>query len=83
MTEDPPAVTVYRRPGCPYCVALVAGLKVRGVPFASIDVWQDPEASAFVRAQSGGNETVPVVVVGDRVLVNPGARAVARLVDGG
>jgi len=35
------------------------------------DIWSDPDAAARVRAATGGDETVPTVVVGERALVNP------------
>ncbi len=75
----PPVVTVYLRPGCPYCGLLRRGLKRAGVPTHEIDIWKDPEAAAYVRAHADGNETVPTVVVGDSVLVNPPARTVVSL----
>lgn len=71
-----PEIVVYRRPGCGYCMALTLGLKRRGVRYESIDIWKDPDAAAFVREHAGGNETVPTVVIGERILVNPSARQV-------
>lgn len=78
----PGAVTVYVRPGCPYCVSLRRRLRRSGVHFDEVDIWQDPEAAAFVRSVAGGNETVPTVVVGDHALVNPAARQVLQLAGG-
>jgi len=78
--EAPEAsVTVYRRPGCPYCAQLRRGLRRAGVPCTEVDIWEDPEAAAFVRAHAGGNETVPTVDVAGTVLVNPPAQRVAEL----
>ena len=75
-TSVPPAVVVYWRPGCPYCARLRWSLRRSRVASEWIDIWSDPHAAAFVRSRNGGNETVPTVVVGDVVLVNPGARQV-------
>ena len=75
-------VTVYTRPGCPYCFMLRRGLRRRGVPFTEVNIWADADAAAAVRAVADGNETVPTVHVGDRWLVNPGAREVQRLARG-
>jgi glutaredoxin-like protein len=75
-------VTVYTRPGCPYCFMLRRGLRRRGLPFTEVNIWEDPAAAAAVRAVAEGNETVPTVHVGDRWLVNPRAREVERLARG-
>jgi glutaredoxin-like protein len=82
MSEpDDTAILMYRRPGCPYCVTLSAGLRLRGVPFRTVDIWQDPDAAAFVRSHARGHETVPTVAIGDTVLVNPSARQVIAHLD--
>lgn len=78
-TVDTPGsdlVTVYWRPGCPYCAALRRGLRRAGLPTAEVNIWTDPEAAAMVRAIAGGNETVPTVVVAGTGLVNPKVRTV-------
>lgn len=79
-TEASTEVVVYSRPGCPYCTMLRTGLKLRGVPFREVNIWQDPEAAAFVRSVARGNETVPTVSIGEVSLVNPSAKEVAALV---
>ena len=71
MTMADSPVTVYWRPGCPYCMSLRRGLRRAGLPVTEVDIWSDPEAAAKVRVIAGGNETVPTVVVGDKNLVNP------------
>lgn len=76
-------VTVYWRPGCPFCAMLRAGLRRHDVEFTEVDIWQDPDAAAFVRSVARGNETVPTVTVGTVSLVNPSAREVAALVGAG
>ena len=72
-------VTVYWRPGCPFCGSLRRGLRRAGVATEEIDIWSDPQARAFVRAHADGTETVPTVDVAGTVLVNPSARRVAAL----
>ncbi|MHB1505010.1 MAG: glutaredoxin domain-containing protein [Acidimicrobiales bacterium] len=69
-------VTVYWRPGCPYCAALRRGLRRAGLPTAEVNIWTEPEAAAIVRSIAGGNETVPTVVVAGTGLVNPKVRTV-------
>jgi len=74
-----PDVIVYWRPGCPFCRSLRRGLKRAGLPTHEIDIWSDPEGAAFVRTHADGNETVPTVVIGESVLVNPPTRRVVAL----
>jgi glutaredoxin len=70
--------TVYWRPGCPFCLTLRLGLRLTRTPHQLVNVREDPDASAFVRRHNGGDELVPTVVVGDRVLSNPSLREVRR-----
>jgi mycoredoxin len=74
-----PTVTVYWRPGCPFCLVLRRGLRRAGLPTNDIDIWTEPEGAAFVRAHADGNETVPTVDIGGTVLVNPSAHRVVAL----
>lgn len=76
-SEDSP-VTVYWRPGCPYCMRLRRGLRRAGLPVSEVNIWSDAKAAAKVRAIAGGNETVPTVLVGEKGLVNP---TVAQVLD--
>lgn len=77
---SPVQVTVYWRPGCPFCAMLRAGLRRHDVEHTEVNIWDDPDAAAFVRSVARGNETVPTVTVGTVSLVNPSAREVAALV---
>jgi mycoredoxin len=70
MTSSSP-VTVFWRPGCPYCARLRSRLKRAGVDVDEVNIWDDPAGAAFVRSAAGGSETVPTVRVGNRALVNP------------
>jgi glutaredoxin-like protein len=65
------AVTFYTRPGCPFCTMLRWRLRRSGLPVREVDIWDDPTAAAVVRSVTGGDETVPTVVVGPSALVNP------------
>ena len=73
-------VEFYWRPGCPFCIALRRRLRGSGLPVREVNIWDDPDAAARVRAVAGGNETVPTVFVGDHALVNPSIRQVTALV---
>lgn len=70
------AITVYWRPGCGFCAALRARLRRARVDFDEVNIWEDPDAGAYVRSVAGGNETVPTVRIGRVGLVNPSLRAV-------
>lgn len=69
-------VTVYWRPGCPFCMMLRRSLARAGVTTTDVNIRKDPGAAAVVREAAGGNETVPTVEIGGRFLVNPSARQV-------
>lgn len=75
-----PVIEVLWRPGCPYCSRLRRELARTGVVTVEHDIWADPAAAARVREATGGDETVPTVVVGDRALVNPRLRQVVAAV---
>lgn len=80
--EERPLIQVYRRDGCGFCHRLERQLAESGLPVEYHDIWSDPEARAFVRAHNRGNETVPTVAVGERVMTNPSVRqVVAALAD--
>jgi glutaredoxin-like protein len=78
-TANSPAITVYWRPGCPFCSMLSADLARFGLEYESHNIWTDPDAAAFVRSVARGNETVPTVTVGDTALVNPRVEAILQL----
>ena len=69
-------ITVYWRPGCPFCSSLRSGLRRAGLTVREVNIWEDPAAAAFVRSVARGNETVPTVSVGSVNLVNPSAKKV-------
>lgn len=69
MSES--VLTVYQRPGCGYCRRLHRSLASHGIAYESVDIWQDPDARAFVRSVANGNETVPTVRLGEDIMVNP------------
>lgn len=78
-TPPPPTVTVYWRPGCRFCASLRRRLRRAGLATEERNIWSDPEAAAFVRSSTGGDETVPTVAFAGTVLVNPSARRVVSL----
>jgi len=77
---SPAVIEVLWRPGCPFCVRLRGELARAGVATTEPDIWFDPDAAARVRAATGGDETVPTVVVGECALVNPSLAQVVAVV---
>ena len=64
-------VTIYWRPGCPYCMVLGARVRKHSGRATWVNIWEDPEAAAYVRSVNGGNETVPTVVIDGVPHTNP------------
>jgi thioredoxin reductase (NADPH) len=71
-------VTVYGAPWCPETRRAKRVLGEARLDFEWVDVDDDPQAAAYVRRQSGGNLTIPVVVVDGSVLVAPSAAELAE-----
>lgn len=71
-------VTVYWRPGCPFCHRLLGQLDKSDLKYEKRNIWDDDAAAAFVRSVADGNETVPTVTIGDISLVNPPAKLVVE-----
>ena len=57
-------------------MALARQLSTSDLQITYRNIWEDPEAAAFVRDHANGNEVVPTVKIGDVVLVNPRAEEV-------
>ena len=64
-------LVVMHRPGCPYCLRLRFSLGGLADQVTWVDIWADDEAAARVREATGGDETVPTVLVGGEAHVNP------------
>lgn len=76
VPQRDPEITVYWRPGCPFCGSLFRQLEHAQVEHRRVNIWDDEVAAAVVRSIARGNETVPTVTVGDPTaggvgLVNP------------
>ena len=54
-------ITVYSKPNCHQCTATYRKLKSLDLPHESVDVTEDADALAFIRAL--GYQQAPVVVV--------------------
>jgi mycoredoxin len=73
-------VTLYWRPGCVFCRRLRFVLWWHHLSVRQVNIWQGPDAAAFVRSVAGGNEMVPTVVIDGRPMVNPAPRQVIAAV---
>lgn len=71
MDQITSQIVVYWRPGCGYCSSLLRRLDAKHVPHRRVNIWDDPDAAAVVRAAANGSETVPTVQIGPVSLVNP------------
>ncbi len=70
-------VVIYWRDGCPFCVRLRFAVRRHRDRATWVNIWEDPEAAAFVRTTNpGGDEIVPTVVIGDTPHTNPDPRLV-------
>lgn len=67
-------IVVYWRPGCPYSIKLRTQLRLTRLKYTEVNIWDSPDAAAYVRSVAGGNETVPTVDVAGYPLVNPSLR---------
>lgn len=69
---DPPEVTVYLRPGCPFCDGLRLHLESIEVAYVARDVRADEHALAEMLRLNGGRRCVPTIVRGTEVIVGFG-----------
>lgn len=78
---DDMTLDVYWRPGCGFCVRLFDHLDRAGVVPRLHNIWEDAAARAFVASHNGGNETVPTVALGRKVMTNPRPEDLVALLD--
>ena len=55
-------VTIYTKPGCPYCAAAKDDLRNQGVPYAEHNVKSDRAALRRMLKLNGGRREVPTIV---------------------
>lgn len=60
-------VTMYTKPGCPYCAAAKEHYQKKGISFEEINVIDNPAAQKKLLALSKGERIVPVIVDGGKV----------------
>lgn len=62
-------MTLYNKPGCPWCVDAIAYLRREGFQFEAIDVVADREAFDEMKRLSG-QTCAPTMTIGERVLAD-------------
>jgi glutaredoxin 3 len=62
-----PLIRVYKTQTCPYCVAAMAFLDQRGIPYEAIDCSTDPKTRQWL-VEATGRTTVPQIFVGDTAI---------------
>lgn len=62
-------VTIYTKPGCPYCAAAKADLQQRGTPYTEHNVKADRAALKRMLELNGGRRHVPTIVRAGKVEV--------------
>jgi glutaredoxin 3 len=65
-------VTIYTKPGCPYCAAAKDDLQQRSVRYVEHNVKADPAALRRMLELNGGRRHVPTIVQGGNVDVGFG-----------
>lgn len=62
-------LTVYTKPGCPYCAAAKDDFERRGVEYTEHNVKADAKALKQMLELNGGQRKVPTIVQDDKVTV--------------
>jgi glutaredoxin len=62
-------VTIYAKPGCPYCAAAMDDMQRRNVSYIKHNVQQDQAALKKMLELNGGRRQVPTIVQGNQVTV--------------
>lgn len=73
-------VKVYTTPTCPYCVTLKRFLEQKDVEFEEVDVSEDEDALEEMKEKSG-QTGVPVVEIGEEVIVGFEKKKIKQLLD--
>ncbi len=62
MSDVTTDVTIYTKPGCPYCAAAKQHYNNEGISFTEFDVKSDDTAAAKAAELAKGSKVVPVIV---------------------
>ena len=72
LAQQPQQVTIYTKPGCPYCAAAKQDLEERGVQYQEISTDSSPQVLEEIGRLSKGSNIVPIIVTGEEVKVGFG-----------
>lgn len=64
-----PDVTIFTKPGCPYCAAAKKDLNERGVKYEELDVTSAAETAKQALGFSKGERLVPIIVTDGKVQI--------------
>jgi glutaredoxin len=62
-------VTIYTKPGCPYCAAAKRSLDKKGIEYEEFNARADRAALHRMLDLNGGRRRVPTIVEGEKVTV--------------
>jgi glutaredoxin 3 len=65
LETDMPAILIYTKASCPYCVAAKDLLRKKGAAFEEIDVTGRPAEQQAMSVRAQGRRTVPQIFIGD------------------
>ena len=69
--SEPQELTVYIKPGCPWCIGVTAHLRNEGYEFSEIDVLASDKAMTEMKELSGQSLT-PTLTFGEHLLADAG-----------
>jgi C_GCAxxG_C_C family probable redox protein len=72
VVEAPQHVTIYTKPGCPFCAAAKQDLEERGISYKELSIQDDPKVAQEVMRLSNGKGIVPILIIDDEVKVGFG-----------
>jgi glutaredoxin 3 len=58
-------ITIYTKPGCPYCIAAKGLLDRKGAKYEEIVASNDPEKKKEMIQRANGRATFPQIFIGD------------------
>ena len=59
-------VTIYTKPGCPYCARALSLLEQKNVEFTQIEAAYDPEKKQEMMQRANGRATFPQICIGEK-----------------
>lgn len=73
-------VKIYTTPSCHYCQQAKEFLTQKGIAFEAFDVSKDKEALKEMKTITGGARSVPVIAVGESVILGFDQEAIEKAI---